>query len=132
MDGAIRFLNEFHSKGILPPIPASAAELFEEVRAENDPLGQWLEEKVDIDASLYATAKEIEESFRTFIQSTGRSLDQFSNNKLKTYLKNRGFKPTKIRGTRCWQGLKLKPKVSEDVGIPTPDFDGLRETEVGF
>ena len=132
VDGAIRFLNEFHSKGILPPIPASAAELFEEVRAENDPLGQWLEEKVDIDASLYATAKEIEESFRTFIQSTGRSLDQFSNNKLKTYLKNRGFKPTKIRGTRCWQGLKLKPKVSEDVGIPTPDFDGLRETEVGF
>ena len=132
VDGAIRFLNEFHSKGILPPIPASAAELFEEVRSENDPMGQWLEDKVNIDAELHATAKEIEESFRRFIQSTGRSGDLFSNNKLKTYLKTRGLKSTKIRGARCWQGLALKPRNPEDLGLQAPDFDGLRETDVEF
>jgi P4 family phage/plasmid primase-like protien len=133
VEGAIRFLNEFHSKGILPPTPASATELFEEQRMENDLFGQWREEKVDVGPELHEPAKKIEESWRNFIESAGRSMDQYSTNKLKTYLKNAGFQPAKIRGVRCWQGLALKPQVPEGFGLPTPNFDGSQgETQVGF
>jgi putative DNA primase/helicase len=133
VEGAIRFLNEFHSKGILPPTPAAATELFEEQRMENDLFGQWVEERVDVGPVFHESAKRIEESLRNFIESAGRSLDLYSPNKLKTYLKNAGFRPAKIRGVRCWQGLTLKPQVPEDFGLPTPNFDGgPGETQVGF
>lgn len=91
------------------------------------------EEKVDVGPELHKTTKKIEESWRNFIESAGRTLDQYSVNKLKTYLKNAWFKPAKIRGVRCWQGLALKPQVPEGFKLPTPNFDGSRgETQVEF
>jgi hypothetical protein len=100
---------------------------------ENDLFGQWVEERVDVGPVFHESAKRIEESLRNFIESAGRSLDLYTPNKLKTYLKNAGFRPAKIRGVRCWQGLTLKPQVPEDFGLPTPNFDGgPGETQVGF
>ena len=132
VQGAVRYILEYQSRGIMPKIPDSAADLMSEHRDENDPHRQWIESECDIAPDLHETSENIEKNYRVYIQSLGFNPELFSVAKLRSFLRFRGHKTTKIRGTRCWQGLKLKPKVSEDVGIPTPDFDGLRETEVGF
>jgi putative DNA primase/helicase len=130
--GAVRYIQEYQSRGIMPKIPDSAADLMSEHRDENDPHRQWIESQCDIAPDLHESSENIEKNYRQYIQSLGLNPELFSVAKLKSFLRFRGHKSIKIRGTRCWQGLKLKPKIQEDIGIPVPTFDGLHETEVGF
>lgn len=89
-------------------VPAEWADAADEVRLENDAVGQFLDERTQPQGSAPFSNEDIYQAYRTWAQSCGE--EPYSQRKFSQALKSRGYEQKISQGKRQWIGLYPKNK----------------------
>jgi putative DNA primase/helicase len=83
-------------------------------RQENDPVGQFIEDRCDHAPGARASTKELYDSFEIWCQQNGH--DQIPMSEFGKILNRKQFKKKKIGGLSGWTGLRLNPAQKMKMG----------------
>jgi putative DNA primase/helicase len=101
---AIEGCLDWQRNGLQEPVDVVAAT--SEYRREMDRLGEFFDEKVQINPDSVEKAKDIYECYKSFCEENGERT--VSQRVLGLMLRERGYEPTKMDKVRSWKGLKLQ------------------------
>ena len=93
-------------------LPSEVERATNEYRAEQDTIGQWIEDCVTPIEGMMASKKVVYDSYRQWCDDNG--VYSLSQRKLTDRLTERGFSSVRTKATRMWEGISLLKSNEEE------------------